>query len=240
MKPDADANSNSGRCANSDCPAHTDHTLGGNYHRIVAKSGLCYNCDRAKRRAGVDITYAMIVAPENANKASVIEAKRVVAEARKMWRNKMRRRKNPYEVLRKDCIRATGAALATGDRAPRYGRFTLNDKEIGMHDAVWMLWNKCDIPPDTYGITHDCGDRECSNPFHLRRGSPTSNARDTRDHGRCPWAKLDREKVDDIKPRLREESVSAIAFECGVSPSAIYSIKRGATWRDASEGYVDE
>lgn len=91
--------------------------------------------------------------------------------------------------------------------------------------------------PKGNGVYHECDNPPCINPEHLFTGTQADNMRDMAQKGRARKVC----GVDHPKATLSDEQVAAIlhdtatntvvAAKHGVSPSVVWSIKTGRTWR---------
>lgn len=64
-----------------------------------------------------------------------------------------------------------------------YGLISLNGKKTQVHRLAYEAWTQRPIPKGAF-ITHDCDNKPCVNPFHLRLGDAKSNSREAWDRGR--------------------------------------------------------
>jgi hypothetical protein len=132
------------------------------------------------------------------------------------------------------CWLWTGASKELG-----YGVIGLGHREDGTakaHRVAYQLY-KGDIPQGM-NVLHSCDLPCCVNPAHLRLGTLSDNSRDCVSRGRhktpdnrgerATWAKLNAEKVAQIKNR--EMTGAAYAKLYGVSKSTIYQIWSGRNW----------
>jgi hypothetical protein len=132
------------------------------------------------------------------------------------------------------CWLWTGASKELG-----YGVIGLGHREDGTakaHRVAYQLY-KGDIPQGM-NVLHSCDLPCCVNPAHLRLGTLSDNSRDCVSRGRhktpdnrgerATWAKLNAEKVAQIKKR--ELAGTAYARLYGVSKSTIYQIWSGRNW----------
>lgn len=132
------------------------------------------------------------------------------------------------------CWLWTGAVKELG-----YGVIGLGHREDGTakaHRVAYQLY-KGDIPQGM-NVLHSCDLPCCVNPAHLRLGTLSDNSRDCVSRGRhkipnnrgerATWAKLNAEKVAQIKKR--ELAGTAYAKLYGVSKSTIYQIWSGRNW----------
>lgn len=102
-----------------------------------------------------------------------------------------------------------------------YGRITFNSKEQSAHQLAYLF---------TYGrsenklhVLHECHNKFCCNPKHLKLGTNMDNARDT------DKAKLTLEQVQNIKQN-REIRGARLAELYKVSPSTISRIRQNRNW----------
>jgi hypothetical protein len=132
------------------------------------------------------------------------------------------------------CWLWTGAAKELG-----YGVIGLGHRGDGTakaHRVAYQLY-KGDIPQGM-NVLHSCDLPCCVNPAHLRLGTLSDNSQDCVARGRhkipdnrgerATWAKLNVEKVEQIKKR--EMAGTAYARLYGVSKSTIYQIWSGRNW----------
>lgn len=89
--------------------------------------------------------------------------------------------------------------------------------------------------PDGLHILHRCDNPPCVNPKHLYAGTPTDNARDKSERGRCnPPKKLTWDKVREIRAAYdgKRGFQKMMGKRFGVTPSAIRSILINRNWRE--------
>lgn len=86
--------------------------------------------------------------------------------------------------------------------------------------------------------SHECGNRNCVNPRHLRWDTTAGNHADKRIHGthmqgeRCWKSRLTRRDVHAIKGRLAMgDRIVSVARDFGVTRQAVSDIKRGRNWK---------
>ena len=132
-----------------------------------------------------------------------------------------------------DCIEFTGSKNHDG-----YGRINRGAKLVFVHREVWREHNG--NISSGFCVRHSCDNPSCININHLSIGTHTDNMRDMSLRGRkaifhgsdSPVAKLDEEKVRQIKKRLALGHTQAeIARDFGVSRPNIGYIKRGLNWK---------
>lgn len=118
-----------------------------------------------------------------------------------------------------------------------YGEFSYHGKQYLAHRASWQIHNG--PIPDGMHILHSCDNRKCTNPAHLRVGTPADNSNDmhSRKRNRQPkgekagMAKLTTAEVIRIR-KLHDEGLSykKIAIEYGLGKSTIEQVCRRETW----------
>lgn len=113
-----------------------------------------------------------------------------------------------------------------------YGRFTFNGKHISAHRCAYELSNG-EIP-DGKIILHECDNRKCCNPAHLRAGTPQENIKDRDTRGRhksrigcnAYYRQRNKEIVEQYGGSLDE--IPMLAQKFGVGGQVIYSVIRRA------------
>lgn len=117
-----------------------------------------------------------------------------------------------------------------------YGRVNYGGAPELAHRVAWMI-SFGEIPSWMF-VCHKCDTRLCVNPAHLFLGTPEDNCHDAVQKGRhthgarTEWAKLDDDKVKEIK-RMRIGGVrgAEIARRFNVSPQTVCDIVHGRSWR---------
>lgn len=115
----------------------------------------------------------------------------------------------------------------TGDG---YGGIWLNGEVKYVHRIAAALFLALDRSSDLY-VLHECDNRACFNPAHLRLGTQADNMLDAARKGRMK-SKLTREDVVEIKRLLSEgQTHKSIGERYGVTKENIGQIARGKTWK---------
>ena len=139
-----------------------------------------------------------------------------------------------------DCIEWTGGNNCTG-----YGRQWINGRHQYPHRVAWEKANGRKIPEGMV-VMHECDNRSCINPDHLRIGTHKENSEDMVRKGRSArgvrsgGAKTTQAVVDAIRVFLSRNGRGSQAFAArwfGLSVSQISNIKQGTQWR--SNGLQD-
>ena len=130
-----------------------------------------------------------------------------------------------------DCWEWIGTILPSG-----YGQFRIDGHGVRAHRFMWELVNGT-IPKDLY-VLHECDNRSCVNPDHLRLGTHKENMEDMTEKGRGKVGeKNGRSKLtveDIISIRFLYTAgfnMSYLANRFGVSKVQISSIIRREAWR---------
>jgi hypothetical protein len=132
------------------------------------------------------------------------------------------------------CVLWTAKTNARG-----YGVFRLGKRVLLAHRVSYVQANG--QIPDGMQVCHQCDTAACVNPQHLLLGSAADNAQDKIKRGRAKGinaagangrAKLDWDKVDEIRARLKTgESQRKLAAEFGVTQAQVSEIQLGRTWK---------
>jgi hypothetical protein len=132
-------------------------------------------------------------------------------------------------------------------RSDGRGKMTVRGKTLSTHRVAFEIY-KDDIPAGKF-VCHHCDNPLCCNPAHLFLGSHADNMNDMVSKGRSLWAdrrrkfhaqsvvrgerhyatKLTEVAVRSIKSDNR--TVTAIAKDHCISPSAVSLIKCGKRWQ---------
>ena len=119
-----------------------------------------------------------------------------------------------------------------------YGRFLYDGKNRHAHRVIWILIFGSD-PYDAV-IMHDCDNRACVNPSHLRLGTQADNIQDRVHKKRCfkpngqlnSQAKLTEQQVRAIREEFANTGCSKafLARKYNMSNSAVGRIVNNETW----------
>lgn len=131
----------------------------------------------------------------------------------------------------------SGCQLWMGYASPDgYGVVSYRSKLVRAHRLAYQLANGVD--PGDLNVCHRCDTPLCINPGHLFLGTHEDNVADRqrkRRQAKGPRqgsAKLDARRVGEIKRWLeRGAGDNETAQRYGVSPAAIWKIRRGVSWR---------
>jgi hypothetical protein len=139
----------------------------------------------------------------------------------------------------KGCWRWTG-----GSDIKKYGIFFFNGKTAFAHRVALLIYEKIKQLTPGLQVRHSCNETSCVNPEHLSEGTREQNAADKVSHGtslrgtRCHFAKLDWQKVSEIRRKASEGiKRKKLSEDYGVSPGTIGSILKNKSWilSDGSE-----
>lgn len=124
-----------------------------------------------------------------------------------------------------------------------YGQFTIGGRKHSAHRfAYTQMKGEC---PAGLLILHECDNRKCCNPEHLRAGTHQENMEDMKSRGRQrslrgrrhPSRRLTPEKVNRVLKLLEVgESLRSIARLVRLSHVTVLRVKTGKTWiQESSE-----
>lgn len=122
-------------------------------------------------------------------------------------------------------------SLVTGG----YGSFFRDGRSTTAHRVVCERANGPQ-PTNLHEVAHGCGNRSCVNPRHLRWATRSENHADKLAHGtaqrgeRHPNSRLTDKQVSDIRGR-RDQSLSSLAKEFGITKQAVFGIRKGKAWK---------
>jgi hypothetical protein len=133
----------------------------------------------------------------------------------------------PQDIV-KDCWNWKGYKTNNG-----YGKFKLRKRSVLAHRLA--LVQSTGINPVDLEACHNCNNRKCINPSHLRWDTHKNNQHDRVANGtdskgiRNGRVKLTEQQVLDIRSDNRHNNI--IAKQYGVSSMQIYYIKSGKLWK---------
>ncbi len=118
-----------------------------------------------------------------------------------------------------------------------YGSARVNGEKMGAHRAALMVRSS---PIDNrMQSAHNCGNRRCVNPDHLRWATPRENASDRLKHGTdMRGSKASRSRLtetDVLEIRASSAVQRVLAQKYGVSRSAVSAIQRRKNWSHLPE-----
>lgn len=141
----------------------------------------------------------------------------------------------------------------TGATQRGYGVVRIDKAYLRAHRVAWEWANGVPVPDGLY-ILHDCDNRLCVRPDHLRAGTASDNTIDMMRKGRHPWARgvpgnptgtgithargtavhkshLTDQMVQAIRSRYADgETQQAIAHDIGINQTTVSTIVRRRTW----------
>jgi hypothetical protein len=99
------------------------------------------------------------------------------------------------------------------------------------HRFSWAFHHQQAVP-DGMLVCHSCDNPTCSNPQHLRLGTPTDNQREKwikgRDNYTRPASKVTEDQVRQIRQATGRQADIAAAF--GITQTTVSDIKRRRSW----------
>lgn len=129
-----------------------------------------------------------------------------------------------------DCWEWMGSKYTNG-----YGQININKRNCSAHRLSYLI-NVGEISGGMH-VLHDCDNRGCVNPNHLKLGTRSDNMQDAARKKRLGFgethqnAKLSEVAVYEIKKKLKEGlSQRLIAEEYNVCQAQISRINRGLRW----------
>lgn len=124
-----------------------------------------------------------------------------------------------------------------GRTAQGYGKMTLpGGPPVGVHVQA-LVQTEGSRPSSNHDAAHDCRNRHCMNPRHLRWATRSSNSLDRHRDGTCTQAKLSVDDVYEVRRLADTRSMKQadIAERFGVSVSTIEYIKARKLWAHLPE-----
>ena len=125
-----------------------------------------------------------------------------------------------------DCWKWHGRKNTSG-----YGRIPINKKYYGAHRVSYEYHNNCKIKEGKC-ILHSCDNPECTNPKHLREGTPQDNIDDKISKNR-QGIKLTKDIVLEIRNKYIQGNIiqPILGNQYNVSLHTINNIITRKTWK---------
>lgn len=143
-----------------------------------------------------------------------------VAYARILKRS---RREGPV-VNGQRCLVHTGARTSQN-----YGEVRVGSKVVTTHKLAWTVLHG--PVPEGIHVLHHCDNPPCFEDAHLFLGDHSANMLDALKKGRNGRAKLDAEKVRELRAARAEGATApALAKRFGISIRAVFKILSGESW----------
>lgn len=122
-----------------------------------------------------------------------------------------------------------------------YGVFTKKGTAYRAHRVALWLHSGQDCPE--MSVCHTCDNGKCCNPAHLYWGTHRQNMQDKIARGRAnglkgvknPRAKLDPQKVREIRRLAKELTTTELARRYDVDRKAVWMILQNITWKEISD-----
>ena len=151
--------------------------------------------------------------------------------------------------LNKDKIDKTGYAPGacwnwTGTIEHGYGRVKIEGRKYQAHRVAYAMYYG-DFDPDQV-VRHQCHNKRCVNPAHLKLGTHADNVEDKVRAGRQAKGEgngastLKEHQVIEIRRSYAQGGVSyrALADQFEVSKSAIFYVIKGGGWKHLGTSHV--
>ncbi len=119
----------------------------------------------------------------------------------------------------------------TGTVVKGFGKMTVEGRQLYVHRVAWELANREKIPEGA-SILRSCSNLTCVNPDHLSLGCQGDIMSSLVARDKWPAAKLTREKVLQIREKLKFMTQKQIAKEEGLNVATIGRIKRRESWKE--------
>ncbi|MDP3766833.1 MAG: HNH endonuclease signature motif containing protein, partial [Dehalococcoidia bacterium] len=116
----------------------------------------------------------------------------------------------------------------TGAKAEGYGVIRDGKRQTSTHRVVYALTHG-KIPRGAQ-VTHDCDNRACCRPDHIRLGTPLSNAREAAARGRLLVGEASSRAVP-YERRVRGERVNTARLTTDKVRAIRVAVSAGATYR---------
>lgn len=119
-----------------------------------------------------------------------------------------------------------------GNQSRKYGRFKIGREGFAAHRVAYFIASGED--PGSNYVTHDCDNKLCVNPAHLRLGDARSNVREAIDRGLGKYFSpiLTESQVHEIRSLSGNGwGYKRLAARFQVTRSAIREIVKRKTWK---------
>lgn len=119
----------------------------------------------------------------------------------------------------------------TGSQTKGYGNLTHKSQTLYAHRVAYRLEHG-DVPDGAH-VLHECHNKSCVNPAHLKLGNHTDNMRDARQQGKAHH-QLDAETALAVKSDYAETSMTQqqVADKHDISQSLVSLVVNEKIWSD--------
>ena len=145
--------------------------------------------------------------------------------------------KRKYDIQKNKIVLGCWECISHRQDNYGYPGFHFKNKMIKMHRFMYCLFNEIKNIDEIKGkiIRHDCDNRICSNPNHLKIGTHKQNMKDMVDRNRSLqgeknyFSKLT--EIDILYIRESEMELSYLSNMYGVNKNTIRRIKKRQLWK---------
>jgi hypothetical protein len=145
-----------------------------------------------------------------------------------------------WDKMSKHGVRQNGCLVWQKDRRGKYGSFSIQGKTHMVHRLSYLVHNDIENIPDDLVIRHQCNNKLCFEPNHLKIGTQSENMEDRITSGTAmrgehhPKAVITEEIAKAIKLSKREGKVGLTqkerAIKFGTSLGIVQAIDSGKSW----------